>query len=394
MLFLSISFFTLLTLALAAIAINITLYIINIWRLNAVKKDAIILILDTHNRPSLLVQKLLTPLLGTLQGILNTTSQPDLKVVFTKYYSKKISTKGAVTSEPLFLPHYLPYQLTKLQLFQFDYFRMLALPIRLSVNKTIINYPEAEPINTVSIKPLKKSIQEDQEKTPIKREGDLFQYKNFESSDDVRRIVWKLYAKNEELIIRTQEHEFEYAHDLLMSLNYSMKNASSETLQVAMDYYKKTSYSIFDAYAKKYPLLFVDHTKGQTIPAEREIIQNYIIALNWNHTHKDRYFDTKDSIHVIHSGMEWDDILTTIKKVNKNAVIYFIPLSNAYHSSVLKNTIRNLFLLPNSSSLLETQKIKFSKSATFKSWIKCEQNIKEILTNTKAKVIIYNSLKS
>src|SRR5690606_33123022 len=36
-------------------------------------------------------------------------------------------------------------------------------------------------------------------------EGEFLNYKDFESGDDVRRVVWKLYAKYRELVVRIPE---------------------------------------------------------------------------------------------------------------------------------------------------------------------------------------------
>ena len=44
-----------------------------------------------------------------------------------------------------------------------------------------------------------------------KVEGELLNYKNFETNDDVRRIVWKIYAKNKELVVRIPETNDPYA---------------------------------------------------------------------------------------------------------------------------------------------------------------------------------------
>ena len=47
-------------------------------------------------------------------------------------------------------------------------------------------------------------------------EGEYLNYKDFEAGDDVRRIVWKVYAKNRELVVRVPEQFEPYASHLYL----------------------------------------------------------------------------------------------------------------------------------------------------------------------------------
>ena len=42
--------------------------------------------------------------------------------------------------------------------------------------------------------------------------GEWLEYKKYEATDDIRRIVWKVFAKNKELIVRKQEDSVSLCH--------------------------------------------------------------------------------------------------------------------------------------------------------------------------------------
>ena len=84
-------------------------------------------------------------------------------------------------------------------------------------------------------------------KTSRKIEGDFLNYKDFESGDDVRRIVWKIFAKNRELVIRTPEVINPYASHI--KFHTSFYNVISKDLTAAyatsmLNYFKDVVYNI------------------------------------------------------------------------------------------------------------------------------------------------------
>ena len=81
-----------------------------------------------------------------------------------------------------------------------------------------------------------------------KVEGDLFNYKDFEAGDDVRRIVWKVFAKNRSLVVRIPERLEPYASHLYFYASfYSIKNSNwlnERFLQAMLNNYKNSIWSI------------------------------------------------------------------------------------------------------------------------------------------------------
>src|SRR5690606_24799750 len=89
--------------------------------------------------------------------------------------------------------------------------------------------------------------------------GDFLNYKNFESGDDIRRIVWKLYAKNRELIVRTAEEKDRYASRVYLyaSFHVSLSGMQNVFAREMLNFYKNTIWTVYDSLVKqKMPVTF------------------------------------------------------------------------------------------------------------------------------------------
>ena len=87
-----------------------------------------------------------------------------------------------------------------------------------------------------------------------KVEGEFLNYKNFENNDDVRRIVWKIYAKNKELVVRIPEmmdpyasHVYLYASFFSSSISKAMRTVEDPFL----NYYKVITWSVYQNLVKQ-----------------------------------------------------------------------------------------------------------------------------------------------
>ncbi len=102
-------------------------------------------------------------------------------------------------------------------------------------------------IESKEITPSKTEEEIEKIKTSRKVEGDYLNYKDFETGDDVRRIVWKIFAKNRELVIRTPEIINPYASHIKFHTsfyNLIFKNSSSAFATSMLNYYKDAVYNI------------------------------------------------------------------------------------------------------------------------------------------------------
>ena len=122
-----------------------------------------------------------------------------------------------------------------------DYLEFFKLSFSFSLNKTFyLHSPEVDlPVDDIRPSTTKDMI--DRVKTSKKVEGDYLNYKDFESGDDVRRIVWKIFAKNKELVVRVPEVINPYAsHIYFFSSFYNELEGNEENKYIkgVLNFYK------------------------------------------------------------------------------------------------------------------------------------------------------------
>jgi len=97
------------------------------------------------------------------------------------------------------------YRVNAIVIYHSDFLGLLQLPIRLSLQTTHVKWPEVSEILPKKA-PISETLSEKFRVEEQKKiEGEYLQYKSFEQGDDIRRIVWNIYARNRELVVRQPE---------------------------------------------------------------------------------------------------------------------------------------------------------------------------------------------
>jgi len=119
-----------------------------------------------------------------------------------------------------------------LQFFRFSYYKKF--------KKAFYLYSQHRDVPPTDIPPSKAREELEKVKTSKRVEGDFLNYKDFESGDDVRRIVWKIFAKNKELVVRIPEVINPFASHLhfFASFQNSLVGIDSDYSSGMLDFYK------------------------------------------------------------------------------------------------------------------------------------------------------------
>ena len=186
-------------------------------------------------------------------------------------------------------------------------------------------------------------------------EGEYLNYKDFEAGDDVRRIVWKIYAKNRELVIRVPEMFEPYASHLYY---YASFHAAVNTqwlnegyLMEMLNYYKNSVWTVYDTLSKKeWNLTFVADQSFSIPdqPDEAEKTARIISNSSW-HTDKplQQYFNPKlGTVLCISSLTDPTELTNLLERCDASNVIYFVKLSGVMKHFVPLDWITRLIFLP------------------------------------------------
>ncbi|MCA6364429.1 MAG: DUF58 domain-containing protein [Bacteroidetes bacterium] len=108
----------------------------------------------------------------------------------------------------------------ELQLLFIDPLRLVVMPFTIEVKRQMNTLARKLDAQELPVQPNRTEQQLERIETPKRVEGEMLSYKDFEAGDDVRRIVWKIYARNGELVVRIPETMDPYASHLVLYASF------------------------------------------------------------------------------------------------------------------------------------------------------------------------------
>jgi len=185
--------------------------------------------------------------------------------------------------------------------------------------------------------------------------GDLLNYKKFENQDDIRRIVWKIYARSRELMIRTPEILEPYASHMHLYVSFYSDyiNEHNEiTDEPLLNFYKKTVWNIYKTIKKEHTeLRWVSDQPEKAVtfdghPIKEEEIKHLIALSTWQGT-KDilNFVNTKQAAIVVISSLTGvEQVQQLVEEFGKEITFILVPLSLCIGKQKLSSWLSWFFL--------------------------------------------------
>lgn len=370
-----------------------------------IKKQQVEISIQTSNKTqtnfkSKLLSIHINPLLRPLMGFIK------VRVLYDKeFYSDKfapISNKNSLFNLAFDgefnwnLPQIREYKVEKLVIYFEDFFQFFSFATSVNTTNRFYVKPVQENLNKMSFSPRKTedtSIRIDE----LKRvEGELINYKNFENNDDVRRIVWKIYAKNKELVVRIPEIMDPFAsHIYLYSSFFCDFNIAGNDIieDHFLNYYKTMCWSIYQELSKKG--FEVKYLSDQVVMPHTEITEetervNYNIAVsNWQNgvEIKDFVKTQNTSVLIVSSLSNCDQVKEFVENFGSDISILFIKLSDSLDENKLKDWIKWVFL-ENENDKMEAYKTKWNLSTLRFKIVENENNLKKLMKQSSKSMVI------
>ncbi|HMN32026.1 MAG TPA: hypothetical protein PKA54_01495 [Chitinophagaceae bacterium] len=256
---------------------------------------------------------------------------------------------GIEGSNELLLPYIKDYHFSKSLVIFEDMLHLFSIVIPSKINNEFVNFPKSLSIDVQDISP-QKTEEENRRIDQIRKvEGELFNYKKFEDADDVRRIVWKIYAKNKELVVRKPETLNPFASHIYMYASFynalHFESYPQHSLFM-LNYFKNCVWTIYETIAKGE--MDIRYISDQTIHSNNQEIDKtkYEIALSgWHHNESiEEYFKPKiGSLLCIHSCTSYEGLEKIISSLNGDTKIFFVKLNRVFKSYFFASWIMNIF---------------------------------------------------
>ena len=191
-------------------------------------------------------------------------------------------------------------------------------------------------------------------------EGEYLNYKDFEAGDDVRRIVWKVYARNRELVVRIPEMFEPFASHLYYyaSFHAQVKAAwmGEGYMKEMLNYYKNSVWTVYDTLAKKeWQMRYVPDQNFQ-IPEHLEDGEKAAHIVSNSTWHQDKelnqYFNPKHgTVLCISSFTDPVELDNLLEKCDSSTIIYFVKTSNVFRHFAPLDWVSRIILQPSPDRL-------------------------------------------
>ncbi|MDQ6758058.1 MAG: DUF58 domain-containing protein [Bacteroidota bacterium] len=293
------------------------------------------------------------------------------------------------------LPEIKEYKISNAIIYFEDMFQLFSFAATLPAQDNFFTHPKNVMHSEMKVRPKKTEEANTRIDRIRKLEGEFLNYKNFENNDDVRRIVWKIYAKNKELVVRIPETNDPYASHVYFYASYynSMESGIyGDFYPVLLNYYKTGIWNVYSQLSKQNVLIKYipdQETKTTFIDDATEKIKYIISTSDWQ-TQKDlqQYFKKEDASVICFSSLinaeQVDDILSGS---GKDLVVIFVQLSNSFNAVKIKDWVKWIFIKPADDGLNKLRMV-WNISPFKRKLIENENKIKAILNKSESEIII------
>lgn len=223
-------------------------------------------------------------------------------------------------------------------LFFQDLFGLMAWPCRVTQVQQVVALPVVQPPVRVHTQPLATEEQKFRIDVPKRVEGELVNYKEFETGDNIQRIVWKIYAKSGELVVRIPEIKDPYASHVYLYVSFFRGLGDDGSLEAELlNIYKDKCRQLWESMRKSGHEIRLPH--DQEIPhlagvgdRHTELVQ--LAAQRWQTqmTPVDFVNVQKAAMVCLSSLVPVEEMQNLLKKLPEHVPVVVVKLSTAIPS--------------------------------------------------------------
>ncbi len=339
------------------------------------------------------LQGVFRPILGFIKGRLFYDDH-DLTDKFSLLSNKRKENgfkRIAVTGRSrINLPDIKEYELKGGFIFFEDMLHLFSLAVKQPVSGHFYQPPVLKDEEDREVYP-KKTETMDVRIDQLRRvEGEYLNYKDFEAGDDVRRIVWKVYAKNRELVVRMPEQYEPYASHLYFYASFHAAVKAQwlgETyLKEMLNYYKNNVWTVYDTLShKEWEMKYIPD-QSFTIPEHLSTAEKAARIISNSTWHTDKsltaYFNPRQAAVVCISSLtDPEELRNILEQSDASTVVYLIKTSLVFRHMVAWNWLRRLIFLPPQDRLSKVRSRWVFSPMRF-AIIKREKELEDILSSS------------
>jgi hypothetical protein len=346
------------------------------------------------------VQIFIHPVLRPLLGFIKLRLQYD-----QTHFSEKFSL--AERSQPKFinttieglyhwpLPEIKEYKLENALIYFEDFFQFFSLTTSIQTNDRFYTQPIDRASKAISVFPRKTEDTSTRIEELKKVEGEYINYKNFENNDDVRRIVWKIYAKNKDLVVRIPEVLDPYASHIYLYASFfsAFDVTGNSAVEVPfLNFYKTVIWSVYRQLVQQgFEVRYVadQNLPQNNMPDAQQQVKYNISVSNWQRERdlKNYVKLSEASMLVISSLSDANQVKELIEKYGNDISFVFVPLTESLHKQHLGDWLQWLFVQQEKDDIA-VYKTNWSLSLLRNKIVQNEKQLKKIVEQYHKSVVV------
>ena len=293
------------------------------------------------------------------------------------------------------LPEIKEYHIEKLVVYFEDFFQFFSMKVAIPVTTHFYTPPPPQNGSNFNISPRKTEDTETRIEELKKVEGEYINYKNFENNDDVRRIVWKIYARNKELVVRIPEILDPYASEAYMYASFfnQFGHNSNGTVDIYfLNYYKSILWAVYQKLAEQgFDIRFMpdQQNSSTTYINEQKAVEYAISTSNWQ-TDKElkTYVNMRDaSVVVVNSLTDATQLEELLHASTGSTWFVLVRLTKSLNRSYLVGLIQWLFVQQEKNDL-EKYKTRWQLSLLKPKVTNNEKKLADLLSKYEKTIVI------
>lgn len=299
------------------------------------------------------------PLLGFIKGRLyydDYKLTDKFPLLSDQHKEQRFWRSGISGKSRLALPDIKEYQLQGGFVFFEDMLHLFSLAVPQPVSSQFYQPPVLRDSEDYEVAPRKTESLDVRIDQMRRVEGEYLNYKDFEAGDDVRRIVWKVYAKSRDLVVRMPERFEPYASHLYF---YASFHAAVKAqwlgegyLKEMLNYYKNAVWTVYDTLSKKEWEMRYIPDQSFSVPENLSLAEKNARIISNSSWQQDKtlssYYNTRSgTVLCISSLTDPLELAQLLEQCDAGTVVYFVKLSRVFrHFAPFTLVKRILFQSP------------------------------------------------
>jgi hypothetical protein len=327
------------------------------------------------------------PLLGTIQASIVFSGKRVSNMVILDSNLRKpkqVLRYGIYGSGETLLHDRGIYDVERILISFCDMLGLVSLPVSIPFNKQLYTLPRAQDKTSAKAQPNAVEEQKHRIEIPRRVEGEYVNYKEFETGDNIRRIVWKIYAKSGQLVVRIPETKDPYASHLYFYASYfnGMSVGSGAFETELLNVYKDKIRNLFEALQRNgYDVRMPNDQEIPKLPGtdEKKNSLFQITSANWQHQNPPIAFVNinKAAFVCISALVPSQEVQALVKNLHPSIPFVVVKLSDAIPSP-FQISLKDIFFKPEKKPS-DTLRQPWMLSSLRKELIRNEEELQAIL---------------